>query len=195
MNKDRIFAVAMAGLAAASIVVVGGCEGSRGIFGLAKTSPDEFAVVTRAPLVMPPDYGLRPPTPGAPRPQERDIKDEARRILLSSNLGAIAPAAGGSAQAASAGELALLNKAGAQDADASIREMVSRESAIMAVSKNGFVERLMFWRKPGPPGAVLDAGKERKRLRENAALGDFTTKGETPTIERKKKGFLEGLLN
>ena len=33
--------------------------------GLTKKSPDEFAVTTKAPLVIPPDFNLRPPMPGA----------------------------------------------------------------------------------------------------------------------------------
>ena len=49
----------------ALIISVGGCEGVREAAGIAKKAPDEFAVVTRAPLSMPPDYGLRPPRPGA----------------------------------------------------------------------------------------------------------------------------------
>ena len=30
--------------------------------------PDEFAIGKQAPLVIPPDYALAPPRPGAPRP-------------------------------------------------------------------------------------------------------------------------------
>ena len=35
---------------------------------MGKRSPDEFAVVRRAPLILPPDYGLRPPRPGETGP-------------------------------------------------------------------------------------------------------------------------------
>ena len=35
-----------------------------------KNPPDEFAITTKAPLVVPPDYALRPPKPGESRPQE-----------------------------------------------------------------------------------------------------------------------------
>ncbi|MEC7944356.1 MAG: DUF3035 domain-containing protein, partial [Pseudomonadota bacterium] len=51
-------------------IFVGGCEGVREAAGIAKKAPDEFAIITHAPLSMPPDYGLRPPRPGAERPQE-----------------------------------------------------------------------------------------------------------------------------
>ena len=37
-----------------------------GEFGPGQAPPDEFQVVRRAPLILPPDYSLRPPEPGAP---------------------------------------------------------------------------------------------------------------------------------
>jgi hypothetical protein len=49
--------------------------------GLERTSPDEFAVESRAPLTMPPDFELRPPQPGAARPQEKSAGQEARQVL------------------------------------------------------------------------------------------------------------------
>ena len=41
-----------------------GCENIRQATGSAKLPPDEFTVLTKAPLVLPPDYNLRPPQPG-----------------------------------------------------------------------------------------------------------------------------------
>ena len=55
------------------------CSEVRRTLGYEKQPPDEFQVVQRAPLSLPPDYKLRPPTPGAVRPQERDPRDPARR--------------------------------------------------------------------------------------------------------------------
>ena len=42
--------------------------GSSGL--LNRDRPDEFAVQRQAPLVVPPDFNLVPPQPGAPRPAE-----------------------------------------------------------------------------------------------------------------------------
>ena len=58
-----------------------GCGGMQSALGLGKSPPDEFAVVTKAPLVVPPDFSLRPPRPGAPRPQELQPTETARRAL------------------------------------------------------------------------------------------------------------------
>src|SRR6185369_5402368 len=58
-----------------------GCENTKEMLGLTKRSPDEFQVVSRAPLSMPPDYSLRPPTPGAARPQEGTVQQQAEGIV------------------------------------------------------------------------------------------------------------------
>ena len=180
-------------MATGVIVSLCGCDQSREAFGLQKSSPDEFAVVTRAPLAIPPDYGLRPPTPGAQRPQETTTKDEAKEILLSSSSNGAYSNFGG--KNVSRGEAALLGKAGAQNADPSIRKIVTRESSVLAARDDQFLKALMFWRNEERLGTILDARKESRRLRENAALGNPSVKGTTPVIERTQKGFLKDLLN
>src|ERR1700758_4412875 len=57
------------------------CADFKRAVGIERTSPDEFAVESRAPLTMPPDYDLRPPQPGAPRPQEQSTADKAKQAL------------------------------------------------------------------------------------------------------------------
>lgn len=167
------------------------CEGAREAIGLQKQSPDEFAVVTRAPLSLPPDYGLRPPQPGERRPQEKEVKDSARNTLFRNGETRNQAAAD---LDVSRGEAALLASAGALRSDPSIRRKIDRESSILT-EEEGFVDRLLFWQEKPPPGTVVDAELEARRLRENAALGDAPTKGRTPRIERKPKGWLEGIIN
>src|SRR5215470_14462245 len=62
---------------------LGGCDSLRNAAGLTKKSPDEFAVTTKAPLVIPPDFNLRPPTPGAPPSNTRDPSTNAELALFS----------------------------------------------------------------------------------------------------------------
>jgi hypothetical protein len=77
--RDRF--LILAGLAAATLVA--GCAHNRtsGVTGHGGT-PDEYAVGRAAPLVIPPDFALAPPTPGAPRPQEADSSTQALQALF-----------------------------------------------------------------------------------------------------------------
>jgi hypothetical protein len=57
------------------------CEDFKKAVGIERTSPDEFAVESRAPLTIPPDFDLRPPAPGSPRPQEVSSTNKAQDIV------------------------------------------------------------------------------------------------------------------
>ena len=50
--------------------------------GKGKITPDEFEVVNRAPLVVPPEAELAPPRPGAPRAQEINPGRQAYEALF-----------------------------------------------------------------------------------------------------------------
>jgi hypothetical protein len=66
-------------LLAASAAMLAGC-GSSGIFD--RDRPDEFAVQRQAPLVVPPDFNLVPPAPGAPRPSDNTASQQALDALF-----------------------------------------------------------------------------------------------------------------
>lgn len=181
--------------------LMGGCSTStREALGLTKRSPDEFQVVSNAPLSMPPDYNLRPPAPGAARPQEGTVREQAERVVFAypdaggvpSRLPEIGVGEASSAQ--SAGEASLLQSAGIAGVDPNIREIVNTETNSDEADSQQLIDSIVFWREPQPYGTVVDPEEEQKRLQENAALGNPTTEGETPTIERKQKGLLEGLF-
>ena len=72
----RVIAVLMCGVA------LTGCGSIRNLAGLQKKSPDEFAVTTKAPLVIPPDFNLRPPLPGAPPTNAMDPSSTAEAALF-----------------------------------------------------------------------------------------------------------------
>jgi hypothetical protein len=63
------------------ILLLPGCTGLRRAIGMDQVGPDEFAVESRAPLTIPPDFDLRPPNPGAPRPQEITAAEKARKVI------------------------------------------------------------------------------------------------------------------
>lgn len=172
-----------------SVMVLSGCDSMRRSMGYDKSTPDEFAVVERAPLAIPPDFGLRPPEPGAPRPQETAVRDQARisltgRLAPSQQLGA----------GRSPGEAALARQAGTDQAQADIRQVVNRETSALVEADRSFTDRLVFWRAPQVPGEAVDAEKEQQRLRQAQALGRSVTEGDTPVIKRRGRGLLEGIF-
>lgn len=90
-------------------VFLSACGGGSG---LNRARPDEFAVARQAPLVIPPDYTLTPPKPGAARPQD-----------LSPNALALEALFGGPA-ARSVAESGVLRQAGSDVASGGIRSDV-----------------------------------------------------------------------
>lgn len=57
-----------------------GCGSGGGLMG--RDRPDEFAVQRQAPLVVPPDFSLQPPQPGAPRPAESNVQQQTLEALF-----------------------------------------------------------------------------------------------------------------
>ena len=195
MNRGIALPVlAAVGLATA----LGGCTDIRRALGMEKVIPDEFAVVSRAPLAIPPDFSLRPPQPGASPTQEVVAQDRAREAVFRAGpqQASLPPAAG----QRSPGEGALLREAGAPNADPAIRAHVSDDTALAPEGQRGFVDKLLFWRKSGPPDTneVIDPAKEADRIKQAQAAGtpvapdapgaasQTATQQPTPTIERKK---------
>jgi hypothetical protein len=174
-------------LAGAGFVLSGCGSNLSRTFGLTRDAPDEFTVTTRAPLSMPPDFSLRPPRPGAERPQEMATSRQAEEALVPESAMASQQPAGG----VTPGQQALVQAAGPA-APGNVRSQV--DEAALDAPKPGFVDELLFWRSPTPPGTVIDPEKESQRLRENAALGQGPEVGDTPIIQPRKKGWLEGIL-
>lgn len=177
-------------------VLLGGCEETKRALGQTKTAPDEFAVYQRAPLSLPPNYNLRPPSPGQDRPQSVNPRDRASAALGQSprvrqpitetgkpNLSALSP-----------GELSVLRITGALDATSEIRGQVNQESAILAEGADGLTNTVLFWREKPDFGVAVDAAQEKRRIQSNKAAGVPLNEGNTPIIMRKKKALLDGVF-
>lgn len=96
-------------LVVSAATLLSACGGGGGSL-LNRDRPDEMAVTRAAPLVVPPDFALTPPSPGAPRPQDSETGRQALDALF------------GGPSARSGVETDTLNRAGT--AAASIRSTV-----------------------------------------------------------------------
>ena len=82
MSCVRLGVVSLAG-----VLLLAGCSDFKKSIGLEQGMPDEFAVESRAPLTIPPEFDLRPPTPGAPRPQEKSADQQAKDVMAEAGPG------------------------------------------------------------------------------------------------------------
>ena len=89
-------------------------------FGYGKSAPDEFTVISRPPLILPPDYNLRPPGSGTTRTAIPKPNEVAKIIVLGKDAVA--------AEKNTAAEAKLLETAAtAQPTGDSIREVIEHE--------------------------------------------------------------------
>ncbi len=178
-------------LAVFKLTALSGCESAQKAFGGKKSAPDEFVVYARPPLSQPPDFALRPPTPGVAHLKSKSTTDIARDAVLgrSNSLEAREQK-----PVASPGLQALIKSMGANTADPNIRNKINKETSILADEDHRLVDKMIFWVDDKPfEGTVLDPVKEDKRIREAQALGKPITEGATKHVKRKrsKKGLLE----
>ena len=109
-------------------MLVSGCAALGGT-----NSPDEFRVVKKAPLVVPPEYSLRPPEAGSGTPFEVDPTRAGTASAFGADIG----------QDASAAERALVAAAGANAVSPIIREQVDWEEASIIRKSQSVSDRVM----------------------------------------------------
>lgn len=152
-----------------------GCSGTvQENLGIGKRQPDEFQVVRRAPLVLPPDFNLRPPEPGAPGPATQDTSSQAQAILTGQPTST--PAAQPVETRQSQGEQALVAQADVK-AVPNIRELLVQEDAELVDLDSGrFLFILNFQREAMRPRPnVLDPVAEAQRLQAAQAGSQVIT--------------------
>ena len=154
-----VWIVRLAGVAAIGVCALSltGCDSLRAAAGITKQPPDEFAVVTKAPLIIPPDFNLHPPSPGAAPLNQTDPTGAAQAALFNNNdPAAVAARLPGNF---TNGERMLLANAKVQSADPAIRGQLQNDQTNMQGADPDFVDRV---------------------------LGGATTKPQTPAVPKKK---------
>ena len=148
--------------------VLSGCDSLRKAAGLQKKSPDEFAVTTKAPLVIPPDFNLRPPMPGAPPSNTRDPSTNAE-IALFSNADP-QTVANGMRGNYTPGEKMLLANAKAQNSDPTIRARLNADQrAAIQNADRSFTDRILSSAATPNTGKPVNADAEVAKGTKTAA--------------------------
>lgn len=190
--------VALAGMAVSLI----GCDSFREAAGVVKQPPDEFAVVTKSPLVIPPDFNLRPPKPGAQPTNQTSPTDSAQAALFGEDP---STAAAGLPGNYSAEERVVLASSGGANADPAIRKQLASDLKSMEATDDSFTDRLLFGSPDPDKGAPLNADAEAQRLQAAKVDGQQVASSPTAnhpapkaddsaTINKDSSGWFDGIF-
>lgn len=144
------------GAGAAMLLALGlaltSCDSARSVLGLEKTSPDESRVTVYSPLVVPPEFNLRPPGPGGVdqtaiprvnRPQQRAVITADGRVIGGVEGSETVP------ENASVGELALLRQAGALTPPRGVRGLAAQQEQALKRLNRTLTDLVLFNRTEG----------------------------------------------
>jgi hypothetical protein len=187
-----------------SLIALAACSGNdvKTTLGLDRGVPDEFRVVSRPPLSVPPQFTLRPPAAVGEAPiNQLQTTAQAQALLSGKNdaaparatgvtVGTAAPAPVASKPTNNA-ETAFLNNAGASQADPRVRDEIVQDQVIAQgpVDDKSWYN---FWSSANPPkpDPLVNAGQEQQRIKINADSGQSVTTGDTPTMKQRDTGLL-----
>jgi hypothetical protein len=159
-----------------------GCTTTSKALGLTKTSPNEFNILTKAPLVVPPEYNLRPPSIGESSAENNYTQKAAREALIG-DIDSAEP---------TRGEIVLMSKAGVGRSNQEIRLEIDGVNSVEHKTDD-FTDRVLFWRNGKvvkPDGSPMDPEVEAKRLKSITAA---TGGGQVEITKRPGGAKLPGL--
>ncbi|WP_026941585.1 DUF3035 domain-containing protein [Hellea balneolensis] len=168
--------------AACGAMGLSACTTTSKALGITKNAPNEFNILTKAPLVVPPEYNLRPPQVGTSSADNNYSQKSAREALLG-DIDEAEP---------TRGEVVLMSKAGVGRANQEIRLEIDGVNSVERKSKS-FSDQVLFW-KDGkvvtPNGAPMDPEIEARRMESMQAA---TGGGEVEITKRPSGPKLPGL--
>ena len=174
-NRLRILFVLMA----MSLTACGG-QSAGEVLGIARSVPDEFALVKRKPLSVPPDFTLRPP---AEEVRDSALAVEEARVTTRKLLFGEDDDNQPSNPAFDAADQALLARFDADQSVEGIRRIVDQESTELVAADRNFVRDLLsFIIDQEPPGEVIDPASAGRSVRQQALLDALPPKA---TITRR----------
>ena len=180
-------------------LLLAACNGGemRDTLGLNRDAPDEFTVLSRPPLSVPPEFSLRPPGEGS-SPNEVTADEKARSLItgkeaksapdintlqVPSTATAAVPVIANDTPTPAAST--FLKRAGADAAKDDIRTQLGNDlrAPVDDSKAKTLYDKLTGGGAKADP--VVDPKKEAERLRENKDAGKPVTEGDVPVQDEK----------
>ena len=152
--------------ALAGVVLLSGCSDFNRAVGKAKSAPDEFQVVVRPPLTLPPNFNFRPDVQEAAEPAGNDAVSVTDQVLTRSATTEVT------------GLDALF---GFDEIEPDIRTAVDEETIGIQIEKRLPVQ-ILFGGTPNV-GPNLVSDEEALRIRKALSAGDDITATPTPAVD------------
>lgn len=207
MSMKRCFFITL------SVIALAACSGGevRETLGVNHNAPDEFKVLSRPPLSVPPDFNLRPPEPGAAPRVSSSADKQAKSLVinngnpdpfetakpseLSTGLDPlIAKTLDEYTTTNSPAESTFLSNIGADKADSHIRDLIYQENQIEPEPRKDAtpLESLLGNDKAVEP--VLDPKAEAERIRSNKDEGKPVTDGDVKSVDTKPASIVDQIF-
>ena len=201
-----------------SVIALTSCSGTsvKDTLCIGRRAPDEFKVVSRPPLSVPPQFNLRPPSTTASSPTAVRADKQAQSIIVGREESdntfdlseattdtAVTPVesenlpksgAKSTSKTSRSSQSAFMKNIGTDQADPTVRDTLI-EQKIEADEKR---EEAAWWdftsKKPEKKDPLVNAKGEAERIQKNKAENQPVTEGKTPESKDKDRGLLGDLL-
>lgn len=190
--------------ATVSMMALSACSSGtvRDTLGLSSPSPDEYRVVSRPPLSVPPQFNLLPPSATAQSPNMLPADKQAQSLITGNDASrasaqtlkpgtadtAVIPVTTGSASTSA--ESAFLKSAGADKADPTVRDHLVEEHIVQQDKKQESSWWDVMSSDTAPKETIVDANKESQRIKTDTDAGKPVTEGDTAVVKQKDTGVL-----
>jgi len=191
-------------LALVSLAALSACGNDvKETLGINKRAPEEFKVVSRPPLSVPPEFSLNPPISGTDAQEFTSASKNAKSLVFGDEDGeeitaqtvlrtgtadtAVTPVAV-STLGSSTAESQFLQNAGADTANTNVRQEIYRENREKERDEDSILHTLTTIPERSEP--IVKAKDEAERLKTNQEEGKPVTEGQTPETQGRDTGIL-----
>jgi hypothetical protein len=206
-------------LASTTLLTVSGCSGGiKENLGITRRSPDEFKVVSRPLLSVPPQFNLRPPSNSAESPiivpadkqaksiitgtavssdsNSFDLKEAVDTTVIPVETISLTPekskkSGKNEVVTKTPSNASFMQNIGAEKADPKVREnLVEQQIAVQEKKEESSWWNVFSSEKPEAKEPLVNAKGEVERIKTNKATNKPVTEGKTPEVKDKDKGLL-----